>query len=441
MKVLVCKQSTSFIEPCCAQPTNIKPSLYVFSSDVWAIYALLRKHSIQSDYVELEPLHESDDFSIFESYSHIIYFTPFPRTVDQLQYMRSITEKAKKHANVVVIARDMGFGCAMLSQGHIACDVLVTAFDTSAAVSALMEEGFFAKKNDSPQRLLGNEDIRTFDFTHEAASFLDVLEDVERYDYRSLPAMEKQRSLSAGSGCSHGCTYCLSRCTPWRVVKPAQLAKEIAYWDSMPLYLFHNELFHKRDWLEEFIHEMSHFQPNKRMLSLGRIDSMYRCIDLLPDLANLGLKSYSIGLESANEKILKSMKKSKNEIWKLNKLFEEADRLGIELNCNILLGMPDEDNTSMLETFEFVKNYKKTLNITLLMPLPTTPVYEELLQLGILGAESMDVYRFVSTFQNINDNVPHVRTKHLSCDEVMEWHRMFMKVRNSYAPKFQKLNA
>ncbi len=436
MKTLVCKISTSFIEPCCAQPNSIDSKYFVFSSDVWAVFALLKKHNVPAEYEELNHLHRHSDFSIFEDYSHIIYFTPFPRTIAQLHELEHITTRAKQDGrNVIVVARAMGFGEALVAGKYIAADVVITEDDTSAAVAFLIEAGFFNNNRDHKQQIIKKGDLRPSDYTHEHASFLDVLDEVERFDYRSLPAMEKQRSLSAGIGCVHACTYCLKRCSSWRVVKPKQLAKEVAYWNSLPLYLFHNELFHKRSWVVEFIDAMQLYPKNTRLYSLGRIDSMYRCIDLFPALSAIGLTSISIGLESVNQRILASMNKGQNELWKLDALFEQAEKYGIQLNCNILLGMPEEDESSIQETYNFVNTYHRTINISLLMPLPTTPVFEELKELGFLSEANQDAYKFISTFEKVKSSVPHIRTKHLSLEELQDWHKRFMDVRNGYLSK------
>lgn len=435
MKTLVCKLATSFIEPCCAQPCNIDDKHFLFSSDVWAVFALLRKNGIPVDYVELEPSHKESDFELLEDYSHVVFFAPLPRSLEKLYELRDLTERMKRGIrNTVVVARTMGFSKALTAEGYVSGDVIVTADDTLAAMTILIDDGFFKGNQNLEQRFLGKEEVRPMDCIHERASFLDVLDEVERYDYRTLPGMEKQRSLSAGIGCVHGCTYCAKQRSPWRAVEPKQLAREVAYWDSLPLMLFHNELFHKRPWLERFIDAMAKYPANRRMLSLGRIDTMYHCRDLFPALSAIGLKSFSIGLESVNQRILSSMHKDQNEFWKLDVLFEEADKVGIELNCNILLGMPEEGHDSLREVYDFVKNYHKTINISLLMPLPNTPVYAELVELGFLTPSETMAHDFVSTFEKVTSSVGHVRTKHLTLEELEEWHKRFMNLRNSYLP-------
>ena len=429
MRILVCKYNNSFIEPCCAQTLLLKDGHYIFSSDVWAGYAFLKIKHDDCEYKEIQYLDESQIQKIFSEYSHIVFYAPFPRSLDKLHLLTRLTNTARDAGcGIVYIGKDLGFAQEMLEKGHITADVFVTAFDTQAALAMLEEEGFFRSAGTQGEpRLLSNSEVPLQKYTHGSAGFLDVKEEVSRYDYRSLPLNRKQRCVSAGLGCPHSCTYCMKRRTKWQAKEPELLAREVAFWDGLPLELYHNNLFHSRSWLKMFLDALSAYPRNREIRTLGRIDDVHRNLDLLQLLEAAGITRIDVGFESANPRVLKNMRKEANDLGKLDDICDEAKRLGIAVQMNVLLGMPEEDETSIEKTYEVFRRYASTMNVTLLRPQPGTPVYDELVEAGLLGPSDRGLENFLGTMERLSDGAPYVATKHLSKEDLMRWHKKFRK--------------
>lgn len=199
----------------------------------------------------------------------------------------------------------------------------------------------------------------------------------------------------------------------------------------MPLEVYHNNLFTNRLWLEELLASLSAYAPNKGMRTLGRIDDMSKALDLLPAMGRVGFNRIDVGLESASEKVLADMGKLDNDLGQAGILFDEAQKHGIKIQFNLLLGMPEEDEDSIRKTFEAFQKYGTTLNISLLRPYPGTPVHDKLQCLGILPDNGHTFMDFLEASETFKASTPHVPTKYLSKDELQAWHRRFKEYAES----------
>lgn len=121
----------------------------------------------------------------------------------------------------------------------------------------------------------------------------------------------------------------------------------------------------------------------------ARIDNLDNyCISLLKQV---GVKEVLIGIESFDNKMLKSAKKGFN-FDKIIKSLNLLNEYKINVAISFVLGLPGEDEVSLKTTLENVKRISWMKNIienhvSVLIPLPGSLIYREIIEDPILGAK------------------------------------------------------
>ncbi|MDP3789638.1 MAG: radical SAM protein, partial [Candidatus Omnitrophota bacterium] len=133
--------------------------------------------------------------------------------------------------------------------------------------------------------------------------------------------------------------------------------------------------------------------------------------ELAERLTNSGLIRLSFGLESADPKILKIIKKEVplEDYIKANRL---TNKYGIETINSVMLGLPGEDRKSIEKTIAFLRKTKEIQHATygIAMPYPGTEFYE-MAKKGEYGlklhTEDFSQYqRYGSAVLTVNDMSP-----------------------------------
>lgn len=144
------------------------------------------------------------------------------------------------------------------------------------------------------------------------------------------------------------------------------------------------------DWLEEFCHGMIERSYNKKV----KIDCNMR-INAISDLKTwqlmkkAGFRLILFGLESANQKTLKRINKNLkvDEIETNLKLCKQA---GLEPHITAMVGYPWESKADAQKTIDLAKKLFKnghvdTLQATIVIPYPGTPLYDYCLKNNLLN--------------------------------------------------------
>ncbi|MCZ7684474.1 MAG: radical SAM protein [Sandaracinaceae bacterium] len=94
---------------------------------------------------------------------------------------------------------------------------------------------------------------------------------------------------------------------------------------------------------------------------------------LLDELAAAGLRSLEIGVESANRAMLAREKRKPPEHAQIERVVREAQRRGVRVICNYVLGMPDDDEATMRETIAWAARLDSfAVQFTIATPYPGT---------------------------------------------------------------------
>ncbi len=183
-------------------------------------------------------------------------------------------------------------------------------------------------------------------------------------------------TLPVGSarGCAYGCGYC-----PWRVTasfrerEPARVAAEIAELrrrHGVRSVAFRDPLFNlDADRVAALCRVLAPL--GVRFSAEMRADRLDE--PMLRELARAGLRSLEIGVESADRALLAREKRKPPEHAQIARVVRGAQRLGVRVICNYVLGLPDDDEASMRATIAWAAELDSfAVQFTIATPYPGT---------------------------------------------------------------------
>lgn len=211
----------------------------------------------------------------------------------------------------------------------------------------------------------------------------------ERFRYAFLGFRRPTLPVGSARGCAYGCGYC-----PWRVTArfrerdPERVADEVAFQSRS----HRTRAFAFRDPLLNLdrarVQELA-----RRLRPLGvRFSAEMRAdrLDgaLLEQLAASGLRSLELGVESVDRTMLAQEKRKPPEARQVEDAVRTAQRLGIRVICNFLLGLPDDDVEKIEATMAWAKRLDSfAVQFTIATPYPGTTLEGRVDPLPVLPSE------------------------------------------------------
>ena len=135
-------------------------------------------------------------------------------------------------------------------------------------------------------------------------------------------------------------------------------------------------------------------------------------VEVIELLADAGFRDIVLPFESANHWIVKKWcsNKWKVEDFDVKNLVKEIKRVGMRVAANYMVGFPDETEKEIKETIDFAKQNMSygldASNFFLVMPLPGTPMFDEVMRNGQLPKD-YNIDRMQWTKANmINTSIP-----------------------------------
>jgi len=422
VRVLVCKLSSCFVEPSCSQPSVFSPS---FSSIPWtAQVAIQRKY--ECDYIEIFENTPSHYAEMFSQYTHVVLFGSVFYAVKLVALQILLLKIAKRvGCRTLLIGNQQGFENDL--QFKSGADVVVSVIDSDpiVAIDLLEENGFFGKNDYQGSKQYGKEDIRSKKHFCGGISFVESRREIYRFEYWSSPYRFKQRIVSVGTGCPFGCSFCPSQNTIWSSKNADQIVNEVAFWKGTAIDLLTAEFFLNRKWLEETLSALASAYIPVWMRVQGRINSIHRNLDLLPLCKKAGIEMIYVGLESASDRVMETCNKDNNQTWRVEEILQVADQNNIGINLNLLVGLPEDDEESLKETYEFIKKFPYVETVSFFRPIPGTSILRDMTdgELSLGGNTNLDGY--LKHYSSRWTNGVHLPTKYLSKERVVYWKQRF----------------
>ncbi len=217
-------------------------------------------------------------------------------------------------------------------------------------------------------------------------------------NYRSMPGTY----LMSGRDCWHGkCTFCswTTLYPAYRVRDPIDVVNEIG--NLIEKYGIREIMddagsFPVGEWLETFCREMIARGYNKRVridcnMRFGRLTAAdYRL------MRQAGFRLVLFGLESANQSTLDRLVKGV-QVAQIREGAHAAARAGLDVHVTVMFGYPWEGAAEVRNTVELARALLRkgdayTLQVTMVVPYPGTPLFRELDAQGLLLTHDWDEY-------------------------------------------------
>ncbi len=188
--------------------------------------------------------------------------------------------------------------------------------------------------------------------------------------------------VATSRGCPYSCTFCgahLSMGKKWRIRSVHSVIEELQYWHDKGYKNFNfvdSNFFmsHQR------VIKLCNFLESKNIKITITSDGM-RAKDanreMLKKLKRFGLQSVAIGIESANDDILRSIKKAET-LSDMEQCLELLKELNISVVAFFIIGLPGETIRHVLNSFSFALKYTIIRSAFFFNPnpLPGTEMYK-----------------------------------------------------------------
>jgi len=253
--------------------------------------------------------------------------------------------------------------------------------------------------------------------------------------------MSHGRSLAilATRGCPYKCTFCSNPSmygVMWYPRTPARVLDEIEGY--LEKYNVENIDFYdltmvlKRDWILEFCAEIE----RRGLKFTYQLPSGTRS-EVLDDevsaaLYRTGCRYVAYSPESGSKETLDRIKKRVN-LDRVIESIKAAQRNGIQVKCNIIIGFPHDTRRDLLKTIAFVSRLAvmgvDVTDLIMFTPYPGTQLFDELRADGLIKALDDDYFRSLAIFGD--RRMPSPYCKHISGRELKVWR--FIGARLYYA--------
>ena len=236
-----------------------------------------------------------------------------------------------------------------------------------------------------------------------------IIEPLSRFDFlydsRSHQTRRhgrKAATLLTSKGCINRCTFCHRWLKGYRifpVTKIISAIKELQDKYNVGFFIIADECFGENKlWIEEFINSI---KPLDILFTVAgaRVSLVDKDPDIIRRLKEAGMTAIYFGVESGSDKILRIMEKNADRAKSL-KAIKMCSEAGIYSIIQLVIGMPGENQETIQETIEFVKeatvdSITPTLSVNYLQALPGTPTYEYLRLRGLIGEKIEDEERYL----------------------------------------------
>jgi anaerobic magnesium-protoporphyrin IX monomethyl ester cyclase len=220
-----------------------------------------------------------------------------------------------------------------------------------------------------------------------------------RYRKFDLAPYGRTLPLVSSRGCPFACTFCgafISMGHQWRARSPASMVEEIAYWHGRGYRTFNfvdSNFFLSRDRVLAFCDALE-----ARGLDVSITSDGMRAHDadetMLRRMKRFGLQRVAIGVESANDDILRNVRKGET-VAQIEEGIRRLGRLDITVIAFFIIGLPGETVRHVLRSLLFSFRFRNIESAYYFNPNPLvgTALYAWAHERGYLRASEADLYR------------------------------------------------
>lgn len=194
-------------------------------------------------------------------------------------------------------------------------------------------------------------------------------------------------------GCAFSCTFCgakLSMGNKWRLKSAQKVAEEIRYWYERGYKSFSfedNESLMRSKRVSDILNKIRNLEGKISIHVAGaRATTINKLGDeIIKRFKRIGLKSLEMGIECANDDVLKNIKKNET-VDDMKRAMELLERNNIDVSLYFIIGLPGQTIRHVFNSFKFALQYKNInyVEFMKLVPLDGTEIYQWALNNGYL---------------------------------------------------------
>ncbi|MFH1409368.1 MAG: radical SAM protein [Nanoarchaeota archaeon] len=220
--------------------------------------------------------------------------------------------------------------------------------------------------------------------------------------------------FQASRGCMFRCSFCnifrMFNGRNYRFRNPQNIIDEMKFvvekYNPKEAYFDDDMINGKPLMLQELARLKAAQLPDLEWSAMGHTAITRETLELLKKSNLVALK---FGVESPNDEVLKRLQKGTN-VKLITKTLKACKELGIRTHCTYTIGLPGETLESARDTLRFALKHGDSYQISLTIPFPGTPLYDEAVQEGWLEAQNWDTF---DGLQNATLNYPGVKFEDL----------------------------
>jgi radical SAM superfamily enzyme YgiQ (UPF0313 family) len=267
---------------------------------------------------------------------------------------------------------------------------------------------------------------------------IDPLDQISR-PARDLMKIRTQSSLFSSRGCPYRCTFCASS-RYWKAVRFFSASyvcyelmemifmgvKRVNFYDDLMiadlprLIELHNNIVNHREL------RRLRFWLNARANTVTEETAHL--------MADMGVVSVGMGLESGNARTLKYLKGGSVSVEDNYNAIRLLHENGIAATASFVIGSPDETEEEIMDTYHFIENSGLDfVDVFPLVPYPGTPVWDEARARGFVSDIDMDWSR-LGIYHNKKKD-PIIMSRHLTRADMDRIYAKFQRLRLKIAAK------
>lgn len=250
---------------------------------------------------------------------------------------------------------------------------------------------------------------------------------IENYSYGAQ--LHPEITIVGGRGCPFQCTYCVFPQTitgqRYRARSVKDVVDEMEFivktWPHNKEIMFEDDTMTlEKDRMREISEEI--LRRGLKVTWSGNARADFDDVELLKIMKKAGCRLFCVGFESADESLLKNMKKGGALVKTEYRFVEACKKAGILIHGCFLLGGPGENRKTMEKTLELAKQINPdTAQFFPMMVYPGTRAYEEAKARGDLKTENYETWLKDSGYYMSQVNRAEVSNAEITrfCDQAL----------------------
>ena len=204
--------------------------------------------------------------------------------------------------------------------------------------------------------------------------------DLRRFRYQIITGSGITLPMLGSRGCPYTCNYCPYLVnSKYRVRSPESIVDEIRYltekYNIRGIAFRDPNLTFDKKRAREFSELLLRYNLDIRWGMEARTDRLD--MELIDLLYRSGLRSIEVGVESANESVLRGNLRKAIASSQQEQMIEHCHRLGIRVIANYTLGLPNDTVEGIRETIRYAKKLNTfAIQFTVTTPYPGTQFYD-----------------------------------------------------------------